>query len=209
MSILESVEQWIPVQGYEDKYEVSTEGRIRSKDHYIRHSAGGVRLWKGKIIKPIRQKTGYMAIMFGDRTVRLVHRIVAMNFLPNPENKKCVNHKNGNKEDNAVANLEWMTYSENEKHSYAVLKKSPVLTGLGRKGKLNACSKAVLQYDKAGNFIAEFESASLAAEALKTSQGRISCACRGDTHTCHGFVFRYKLNSKESRELERDIINKE
>lgn len=209
MSILESVEQWIPVKGYEDRYEVSTEGRIRSKDHYIRHSAGGMRLWKGKVLKPLKQNTGYMAIMFGDRTVRLIHRVVAMTFIPNPENKKCVNHKNGNKEDNSVSNLEWATYSENEKHSYTVLKKKPNKTALGKHGKDNPASKPVIQYTKDGVFVREFESATQAAEIIGTSQGRISCACRGDTHTCHGFVFRYKLNSKESRELERDIINKE
>ena len=59
----------------------------------------------------------------GKRNTQLIHRLVAITFLENTENKPCVNHKNGVKSDNTINNLEWVTYSENERHSIDVLGK--------------------------------------------------------------------------------------
>ena len=134
----------------------------------------------------------------------LVHRAVAKAFIPNPQGKPCVNHKDGNKLNNHVSNLEWVTYSENERHSYDVLGKKPNKTNLGNKGILSASSKPIARYVN-GNIIGVYAGASEAAEKLKgigypkASQGRISTNVRGESNTCYNSVF--KLISKRKYNL--------
>lgn len=62
-------------------------------------------------------KNGYRYIQLGT-TRKLVHRLIAQTFIPNPDNKPCVNHKDGNKLNNTVSNLEWVTHSENMRHAF-------------------------------------------------------------------------------------------
>lgn len=88
-----------------------------------------------KYLKPFKHTGGYCQVDFfinRKKERKYVHRIVAEHFIPNPEKKKHVNHKNGDKKDNRVSNLEWVTPSENEKHAWETgLKK---LTENMRKG---------------------------------------------------------------------------
>jgi len=109
------MENWKEIVGY-DKYHVSSLGRIKS-------------LNKGrcKILSPEKTRAGYLRVSLCKQGIIKrfqVHRVIAESFIDNPENKKYVNHKNGNKADNRLSNLEWCTASENEKHSYAFLKKT-------------------------------------------------------------------------------------
>ena len=88
----------------------------------------------GRFLKPEITRNGYARVTLCTRgsTQRfLLHRLVAMRFLPNPENKPCVNHLDGDKLNNSVCNLEWTTHSENEYHSYNKLGKQ-VPKGLDR-----------------------------------------------------------------------------
>lgn len=110
-------EQWKPVVGYEGNYEVSNLGRVKSLPRN-----GTIK--KERIIKNNVKKSGYVDIMLSKNNKRIythLHRVVAKAFIPNPENKPQVNHKDGNKQNNTVENLEWATASENLKHKYAVL----------------------------------------------------------------------------------------
>lgn len=110
-------EVWKPVPKYESWYEVSNLGRVKRK---FSIDNGGRRL-KERILKGARQNNGYVYVSLcgatGVKQMR-VHRIVAEVFIPNPEEKPFVNHINGNKEDNRVDNLEWVTGSENMRHAY-------------------------------------------------------------------------------------------
>lgn len=99
------------VKGFEGVYFVDDSGKVFSK-----RRQGN----KGGEIAPVKSTGGYFRVYLrnkGPRKTVLLHRVVAEAFIPNPENKPCVNHKNGDKSDNSVENLEWVTYSENMKHA--------------------------------------------------------------------------------------------
>lgn len=120
-------EIWKDIVGYEGYYQVSNLGRIRSLDRTVT-SRNTTRTIRGKILKPkINSINGYNSVMLGMSGVAKyvrVHRVVAQSFIDNPDNKPEINHINGNKSDNRVLNLEWVTHRENHKHRISVLKQT-------------------------------------------------------------------------------------
>ena len=115
-----SVFRWRWIAGYRGIYKASGRGRIKSVDRRLSLRDGRSRWVKGKVLKPSPHSSGYLVLSLckdGVETSVLAHRIIAEVFLPNPDNKPEVNHKDGNKHNNAVANLEWVTHLENEEHA--------------------------------------------------------------------------------------------
>lgn len=116
-------EIWKEISGYEGYFEVSNLGNFRSKDRTIRYKSNGTRLYPGKPLKTETIVEGYQRIMLTKEAIKkryMCHRLVAQEFVPNPDNKPYVNHINGNKADNRAENLEWVTQSENELHSHNI-----------------------------------------------------------------------------------------
>lgn len=122
---------------------------------------------------------------------RLIHRLVAEAFIPNPENKPQINHKNGDKTDNRVKNLEWVTASENEKHSYKVLHKKANKAGLGKFGKDSPSSKPVVQI-KDGKIVGEYEGLMDAYRKTGINYRYISASCKNQNRSAGGFHWQYK-----------------
>ena len=107
---------------YGDNYEVSNLGRVRSIDRRV-NSRNGKRLVKGQILKQQIDRYGYCRVhcyLNGKGRNYQVHRLVALSFIPNLENKPQVNHKDGNKQNNRIDNLEWSTNKENVEHAFSI-----------------------------------------------------------------------------------------
>lgn len=119
-------EQWKSIPNF-DNYEASNYGRIRSIDRDItqlRCKRQYTRKMKGRIIKPRIQNNGYLIVWLrreGVTKAISVHRLVATTFLQSQNADFEINHKDGNKTNNAISNLEWVSRSENIKHSYKEL----------------------------------------------------------------------------------------
>lgn len=109
-------EIWRPVAGYENEYEVSNLGRVKSLERYVVRKDGSVRHLQERIIKQNLTKKGYLTVRLhknGKSEEGKVHRLVAVAFLENPENKPQIDHIDGNKKRNIVSNLRWVTNYEN------------------------------------------------------------------------------------------------
>lgn len=167
-------EIWKDIIGYEGLYEISSLGRIKSNKGFL------------SIQKAIN---GYMlAHLWGNniRKSKLVHRLVGLAFIPNPDMLKEINHLDGNKGNNVYSNLEWTTRSKNQKHSYDVLGRikppQPFKEGSG-----HPLSKSVY----CPTLGIRFDSARIAARETGVSQGSISDICNGKRIQKEGLTFNY------------------
>lgn len=109
-------EIWKPVVGFEGAYEVSSLGRVRSLDRIVKHWRGGPKKWMGRMLSPSPNRDGYLTLTLtanGDVRNTMVHNLVAEAFVPNSENLPEVDHKNLDRANNSVDNLQWVARVQN------------------------------------------------------------------------------------------------
>lgn len=117
------MEIWKDIKGYEGLYQISNKGRLKRLGKHRKTPIGKDRWYKERILKGGTHTNGYKFTTLtkdGVEKYHSIHRLVANHFIPNPENKKCVNHKDCVRDNNVVDNLEWVTHSENILHSRIV-----------------------------------------------------------------------------------------
>lgn len=163
-------ERWRAVPGFDGVYEVSDRGRVRSLRRRITVTRNGctyLHTVKGCVLKQRHDKDGYATVSMSRLNSNArVHQLVAKAFLPNPEAKPQVNHKNGVLDDNRLANLEWATNSENHRHAFRVLGRKPNIT-----------TRAVIVTSEAG-VSRKFNSVAGAAEWLCVTRSAVTNAIR-------------------------------
>ena len=163
-------------------------GRVRSLDRVVSRVMPTGKVFNshkvpGRMLKNNMSNIGYYVVNLhkdGKGHTMQVHRLVAQAFIPNPKNLPEVNHKDEDKLNNRVDNLEWCDSAYNTNYGTSLQRKT------------EATRLAVLQYDFDGNFIAEYPSSKEASEAAGVDRSLISKCCRGQRRTAGGFVWKYK-----------------
>ena len=172
-------ERWKPIQGFEGYYEISNYGRVKSVSRMA-----GLKPIKCIILKAgARQAGSYLFCKLYKKQVPTpvtIHRLVAIHFIPNPENKPEVNHKDGVKGNPHYLNLEWSTHAENIQHSFDVLKRKPTKNY----GYYGSNKKPVAEVSKSGEIIKIYDCIVYAGKETKINPRAIGRVCRGErTHT--------------------------
>ena len=172
---------------YEGLYQVSNLGRAKSLDRYVKGKGHSLKFKKGRILKPMKDNNGYLKVRLcnGEKSKTFnLHRLVAEAFIDNPDNLPQVNHKDENKANNVVTNLEWCDSRYNKNYGTRNKRISEKMTN----GKL---SKTVLQYDLEGNFVKEWKS-TMECDRNGFNQGAVVACCLGKLKKYKNFIWKYK-----------------
>lgn len=177
-------EEWRAVPGYEGLYEVSNMGRVRSLDRWVKGHKGTPYFKPGRLLSIVIDHKGYCVVNLRTRNRQYVHRLVAVTFLSNPNDLPMVNHKDENRANNKVDNLEWCDNRYNL--NYGSVKDKMRRHCLTR--------KPVLQIDKEGNVVNEFESLSDAAKCVGVPYQNIAFCCKYSSRTAGGYKWKRKID---------------
>ena len=189
------MENWKPVKGFEGYYEVSDLGRVRRVDRLVRTGIryNEYRNFKGRILKLHKKRNGYLTVDLSKENIVktiTVHTLVATAFLPREEGQTEVNHKNCDKADNRVSNLEWCTSRENKDHAKA----NHLYHNPNRKPVKCKQTGTVFESSyKAAEWVNETKFGN--SKQVRGMAGKIRQACLGHQSTAYGFTWCYMEGS--------------
>lgn len=176
-------EIWKDIEGFEGVYQVSSWGRVKSCERYVKRSDGRTRVVKEKILTPHRNRCGYLKIDLSkekNHKSYSVHRLVAQAFIPNPENLPCVNHKNEVKDDNRVENLEFCTAKYNTNYGTCIQRRS------------ESNSKRIYQLSRDCSEIINIWNSAKEVEQVLGWQSSHICQCaNGKRKSAHNYRWQY------------------
>lgn len=181
-------EEFRDIKGYEGLYQVSNYGRVKRILFINNH----IKKTKEKMLSCLKcsnNKNYYIAFVLsknGKEKRYYAHRLVAQAFIPNLNNSPQINHKDGNKQNNRVDNLEWCDGFYNQQHA--------IKTGLRKIKTGKDCKniKPILQYDKNKNFIAKWEYIKQASDILNIPAPNICDCCKGKIKSAGGYIWKYE-----------------
>ena len=179
------IEEWKPITGYEDWYEVSNKGNVRSLYFHSQKRVGDNLNTNPKILSPSSDKDGYLFVSLsnpitGERENKRIHRLVATEFIPNPNNLPYINHKDEDKTNNCSYNLEWCDEYYNNYYGTKNIRTSETL------------KKPVYQYTINGELVKVYDGAIDAEKETGISRSSICFCIKGRTKTAGGFVWNDK-----------------
>ena len=186
------MEEWRDIKGFEGYYQISNMGRVKSVERTVWDSRGYYKTISEKILKPYAGGDGYLQLNLskdGKVEKPLVHRLVATAFLENSEGYKEINHKDENKQNNCVDNLEWCSRSYNNRYNDKAKK-------AGKKT-AEKLSKPVYSINKESGLITYWESAKVASRQTGIASSNI-CAClKGRQKSCGNHYWFYADDDNE------------
>lgn len=182
-------EIWKDIKGYEGLYQVSNSGRVRSLPRIRKTGSNGSTLYRGKILTPSINKRGYKYISIHTKRNSsskklLLHRLIAEAFIPNPYALPIINHKDENKQNNDINNLEWCDYTYNNR--YGTAKARAQQTKLD-----NGTIRKVCKYNLDGTLISTYNSITEAAKDNQVLKSSISNCCVNKTIHCKNYAYRF------------------
>lgn len=179
-------EIWKDIVGYEGLYQISNFGNVKSLNYNHTHTS--------KLLVPKRHHSGYVMVTLCKNNIhknKFIHILVANAFIENIENKPCVNHIDGDKHNNHVSNLEWVTHKQNTQHAIKTGLRKNLTPLKGLFGGSHPASKKILQFDINGNFIREWDCISVAANYYGLNSCTISNCCAFRKKSAKGYIWRY------------------
>lgn len=183
------MENWKDIEGYEGLYQVSSKGRIKSLNYNGSKKEKILKCPKGHYYKRVS------LVKNGIKKTQTVHRLVASAFIPNPENKPCIDHINTDPMDNRVCNLRWVTHKENMNNPITLEHRpkgeNHPKPNLGKFSKENPLSKPILQFDKNMNFIKRWDCFKDIERTLNLHHPNILKVIRGIRNHTGGYKWGY------------------
>ena len=192
-------EIWVDIKDYEGLYQVSNKGRVKSLKRIARHSSGGNKILKEKLLKQTVNKRGYVVVtLYKDGVSKQfkIHTLVAVAFIPNVENKPYIDHINTIKIDNRVENLRWVTEKENSNNELTLKHIKEGCKNNGRNtphkyGVEHPNSRQIVKLSLDLDLIKIWGSCGEAERLEGFNHGHISKCCKGKAKTHKGYKWMY------------------